>query len=256
MFAFNASLTHMVQWHFFQIHAIDHCLQLHKACHVEVAEFLVPNYSSFIGRLYHIRIVLLNINIEKIQVLLPLCFRHNGSMGIVHLTTILVKLHCETLRNEFVNINEIIFHFGNMKNLSDGCKQDSTSNLHYGLDAPFSNGLQNGVISHVHLPWNNGFVSDKPLLFECHVLCCARIDDPIVCRMIISTQGGNKHLILIFASLFCPFFLITILFQTIPHKMSRFFAIKTKFFICLMSFVKQCNIFHTFTFFSFGNFMK
>ncbi len=24
MFAFNVSFTHMVQWHFFQIHAIDH----------------------------------------------------------------------------------------------------------------------------------------------------------------------------------------------------------------------------------------
>jgi hypothetical protein len=38
MFAFNASFTHMVQWHFFQIHAIDHILRLLKTCHVEVAK--------------------------------------------------------------------------------------------------------------------------------------------------------------------------------------------------------------------------
>ncbi len=79
-----------------------------------------------------------------------------------------------------------------MKNLSEGCKQHSTSNLHCGLDAPFANGLQNGVISHVHLSWNNGFVNGEPFLFQCHVLCCARIDDPIVGHMIISIQGGKK----------------------------------------------------------------
>ncbi len=48
MFAFNASFTHMVQWHFFQIHAIDHFLQLFKTCHVEVAKSLVLKHSSFI----------------------------------------------------------------------------------------------------------------------------------------------------------------------------------------------------------------
>jgi hypothetical protein len=32
--------------------------------------------------------------------------------------------------------------------LSDGCKQQFTSNLHRGLNAPFANGFQNGV----HLP--------------------------------------------------------------------------------------------------------
>jgi len=140
-----------------------------------------------------------------------------------------------------------------MKNLNNGCKQQSTSNLHCGLDAPFANGLQNYVISHVHLPWNNGFISGEPLLFERHVLCCARIDDPIICRMIISTQGGNKHLFLIFTSLVYLFFLITLFLQTIPHKVSGFFTIKAKLFICFMSFVKACNIFRTFTFFSFGN---
>ncbi len=50
MFAFNASFTHMVQWHFFQIHAIDHCFQLFKIRHVEVAESLVPKCISFIWR--------------------------------------------------------------------------------------------------------------------------------------------------------------------------------------------------------------
>ncbi len=88
------------------------------------------------------------------------------------------------------------------------------------------------------------------------MLCCARIDDPIVCCMIISTQGGNKHLFLIFTSLVYLFFLITLLFQTFLHKVSRFLTIKAKHFICLMSFVKQCSIFRTFTFFSFRNLMK
>ncbi len=108
----------------------------------------------------------------------------------------------------------------------------------------------------VHLPWNNGFLNGEPLLFKCHVLCCAGIDDPMIHHMIISTQGGNKHLFLIFTSLVCFFFLITLLLQTISHKMSRFFVIKTKLFICFMSFVKQCNIFRIFTYFSFGNLMK
>ncbi len=152
MFPFNASFTHMVQWHFFQIHAIDHFFQLQKACHVKVAESLVPKCSSFIRRLCHICTLHSNINVEKIQVFLPSCFCQNNSMDIVHLTTILVKLHFQALRNEITNRNETIFHFGNMKNLSDGCKQHSTSNLHCGLDTPFANGLQNGFISHVHLP--------------------------------------------------------------------------------------------------------
>jgi len=170
-------------------------------------------------------------------------------MDIVHHITILVKLHFQALQNEFANENETIFHFGNMKNLNDGYEQRFTSNLHCGLDAPFANGLQNGVISHVHLLWNNGFISGEPFLFKCHVLCCAKIDDQIVGLMIISIQGSNKHLVLIFTSLVCPFFFITLLLQTIPHKEFRFYPMKTKLFVYLMSFVKQCGIFYTFTFF-------
>jgi hypothetical protein len=106
--------------------------------------------------------------------------------------TILVKLHFEALRNEFANENETILHFGNMKNLNDGCKQHSTSNLHYGLDAPFANGLQNGLISHVHFSWNNGFISGEPLSFKHHVLCCAKIDDPIVRHMILAPKAETN----------------------------------------------------------------
>ncbi len=102
-----------------------------------------------------------------------------------------------------VNKNETIFHFGNMKNLNHGCKQQFTSNLHCGLDVAFTNGLQNGVICHVHPSWNNGFISGEPFSFKYHVLCYAEINDLIVRRMIISTQGGNKHLFLIFTSLVC-----------------------------------------------------
>jgi hypothetical protein len=167
-------------------------------------------------------------------------------MDIVHLITILVKRYFQALQNEFVNVNEIVFHFGNMKSLCDGCKQHSTSNLHCGLDVPFANDLQNGVISHVHLQWNNGFVSGEPFLFKCHVLCCARINDPIVHCMIIGTQGGNKHLFLIFTSLVCLFFLMILLLQTIPYKMFEIFTMKTNLSVCLMSFIKQCDIFHTF----------
>jgi len=107
-----------------------------------------------------------------------------------------------------------------MKNLNDGCKQHFSSYLHYGLNVPFANGLQNGVNSHVHPLWNNGFVIGEPFSFEYHVLCCAKIDDPIICNMIISTQGNNKHLFFIFTSLICIFFLIILHFQTIPHKVS------------------------------------
>ncbi len=211
--------SHTVQWHFFQIHAIDHFLQLLKTRHVEVAKSLVLKHSSLIWKFCHICILFPNIDIEKVQVLLPLCFCHNGFMDIVHLTRILVKLHFQALWNEFVNKNETIFHFGNMKNLNDGCKRHSTSNLHCGLDAPFANDLKNGVISHVHLPWNNGFISGEPFLFKCHVLCCAKTDDPIICCMIINSQSDNKNLFLIFTSLVCFFFLITFLFQTIRHTL-------------------------------------
>ncbi len=126
-------------------------------------------------------------------------------MDIVHLTTILIKFHFQAFLNEFVNENDTIFHSGNVKNLSDGCKQHLNSNLHCGLDVPFANGLQNGVISHVHLPWNNGFINGEPLLFKFHVLCCPRINDPIIHCMIINIQCGNKHLFLIFISLVCLF---------------------------------------------------
>jgi hypothetical protein len=95
--------------------------------------------------------------------------------------------------------------------------------LHCGLDdAPFANGLQNGVISHVHLPWNNGFVNGEPLSFKCHVLCYVGIDDPIVCRIIISTQGGKKHLFLMFTSLVCFFFLVTLFLQQFLTKCPGF----------------------------------
>jgi hypothetical protein len=91
-------------------------------------------------------------------------------MGIVHLTTMLLKLYCEALRNDIANKNETILHFGKMKNLNDGYKEHSTSNLHYGLDAPFANGVQNGVISLVHLLWNNGFISgDTSDLCNMHI---------------------------------------------------------------------------------------
>jgi hypothetical protein len=63
-------------------------------------------------------------------------------------------------------------------------------------------------------------------------------------------------LFLVITSLVCFFLLITLLLQTIPHKVSEFFTIKAKLFICLMGFVNQCGILFTFTFFSFGNLMK
>jgi hypothetical protein len=66
MFPFNASFTHMVQWHFFQVHAIDHILQLLEIHHVEVVESLVPKCNSFIQKLYNIHIFLSNIDVEKI----------------------------------------------------------------------------------------------------------------------------------------------------------------------------------------------
>ncbi len=139
----------------------------------------------------------------------------------------------QTLRNEFANRKKTIFHFENIKNLHDGCKQHSTSNLHYGLDVPFANDLQNGVISHVHLPWSNGFVSGEPFSFKCHVLCCVIINNLIVRCMIISTEGDNKHLFLIFTSLVSLFFLIILLLQTIPHKMFMIFTIKTNLLFAL-----------------------
>jgi len=120
-------------------------------------------------------------------------------------------------------------------------------NLHYGLDAPSANGLQNGVISHVHPLWNNGFINGEPFLFKCYVLCCTKIDDLIVRHMIIGTQVGNKFFFFILTSLVCLFFVITFLLQTNSHKVSGFFAIKANLFKCLMNFVQKCGIFFTFT---------
>ncbi len=71
-----------------------------------------------------------------------------------------------------------------------------------------------------------------------------------------NTQGDTKYLFLIFTSLVCVFFLITLFLQTIPHKVSGFFIIRAKVFVRRMSFVKRRDIFRTFAFFSFGKFMK
>jgi hypothetical protein len=116
---------------------------------------LVPKCSSFIHRLCHICIFLLNIDIEKIQVFFSSCFRHNGSMGIVHLITILVKLHFQALRNEFANTNEIFFILGTWKIWV----MVVNNILPPTCIVIFANGLENGVISHVHLLWNNEFLS-------------------------------------------------------------------------------------------------
>jgi len=170
-------------------------------------------------------------------------------MDIVNLITILVKLHFQAFRNEFANENETILHFGNMKNLNDGCKQHSISNLQCGLDVPFANGLQNGVISHVHHPWNNGFISGEPLLFKCHVLCCVGIDDPIIHCMIISTQSDNKHLFFIFHKLGFLFLSHHSSSSNNYSQSAWVFYNKKKLFVYFMSFVEQCDIFHTFIFF-------
>ncbi len=99
------------------------------------------------------------LTLRRYKFFFPSCFCHHDSMDIVHLITILVKLHFQAFRNEFTNGNETIFHFRNMKNLSDGSKRHFTSNLYCGLWTPFANGLQNGVIFHVNLSWNNGFIN-------------------------------------------------------------------------------------------------
>jgi hypothetical protein len=95
----------------------------------------------------------------------------------------------------------------------------------------------------------------EPFLFECHVLCCTKIDDLIVCYMIINIQCRNKHLFLIFfASLVCLFLLIILLLQTIHNKKNLFFTIKKPYHLpyefC------QCGIFYTFIFFFLGKLMK
>jgi hypothetical protein len=65
------------------------------------------------------------------------------------------------------------------------------------------------------------------------VLCCVIINNLIVRCMIISTEGDNKHLFLIFTSLVSLFFLIILLLQTIPHKMFMIFTIKTNLLFAL-----------------------
>ncbi len=70
----------------------------------------------------------------------------------------------------------------------------------------FPSPLQNGVITHEHPPWGNALIRGKSLLFECHVLHCTGIDNPIIRGMIISTQCRNKHLLVIFTGLINFFF--------------------------------------------------
>jgi len=107
----------------------------------------MPKHCTFFQRICNVCRVLTHIHIKKVQVIVPLCLCHNNSSNIVDLTTILVKLHFETFRNEFTHGNEIILHFWNMKNLGDGCVSQFASHLHCGFDVPFANGLQNGVIA-------------------------------------------------------------------------------------------------------------
>ncbi len=78
----------------------------------------------------------MHLHIKKVQVLVPLCFHHNNSSSIVDLTTILVKFHFETFRNEFTHEDEIVLHFWNMKNLGDGYMWQFASHLHCGFMFP------------------------------------------------------------------------------------------------------------------------
>jgi hypothetical protein len=220
MFAFDTSFTNAMQRHFFQIHAIHHGIQLLKACHVEVAKSFILKHGTFLERICNACRVLTHIHIKKVQVFVASCLLHNNSLSIVDLTTILVKLHFETFKIEFIHRNETILHFWNMKNLGDGCVREFASHLHCGFDVPLANGVQNGVITHEHRPWGNVFVGGKPFLFECHVLRCTKIDNPIIHGMIISTQCHNKHLLVIFTSLisfsFSSFFFFKQIFTKCP----------------------------------------
>ncbi len=195
-----------MQQQFFQILAIHHGIQLLKACHVEMAKSFMPKHRTFLQRICNVCHVLTHLHIKKVQVLVPSCFRHNNSSNIIDLTTILVKLHFETFENEFTHENETILHFWNMKNLGDGCVCQFASHLHCGFDVPLANGLQNGVIAHEHPPWGNALIHGKPLLLECHVLHCTKIDNPFIRGMIIGTQCANKYLFMIFTSLIGFFF--------------------------------------------------
>jgi len=158
-----------------------------KAFHVEMAKSFMPKHRTFIQRICNV----CHVFAHQVQILVPSCFRHNNSSNIIDLTTILVKFHFETFRNEFTHRNDIIFHFWYMKNLGDGCMWQFGSHLHCGFNVPLTNGFQNSVIAHEHLPWGNALIRGKPFLFECHVLCGTRINNPIICGIIIGTQCSN-----------------------------------------------------------------
>jgi hypothetical protein len=66
------------------------------------------------------------------------------------------------------------------------------SHLHCGFDAPLANGLQNGVITHEHPPWGNALIRGKPFLFECHVLRCTGIDNPIITLSNLKVEVFNN----------------------------------------------------------------
>jgi len=86
-----------------------------------MAKSFMPKHRTFLQKIYNVCHVLAHLHIKKVQVLVPSCLRHNNSLSIVNLITILVKLYFETFENKFTHGNEIIFHFWDMKNLGDGC---------------------------------------------------------------------------------------------------------------------------------------
>jgi hypothetical protein len=101
-----------------------------------MAKSFLPKHRTFIRKICNVCCVLMHFHLKKVKVLVPSCFCHNNSSSIVDLTTIFVKLHFETLKNEFIHGDETIFHFWNMKNLSDGCKWQFAFHLHCGFDVP------------------------------------------------------------------------------------------------------------------------
>ncbi len=105
----------------------------------------------------------------------PPCFFHHNSMDIVHLTTILVKIHFQAFWNEFTNGNETNFILETWRTWVMVLSNILLQTCIVAFDVPFANGLQNGVIFHIHLSWNNGFINGEPFLFKCHVLCCTKI---------------------------------------------------------------------------------
>ncbi len=81
MFAFNELHTHGVMAILSSsCHSLF--LQLLETHHVKVAKSLVPKRKFYIQKLYHICVFLLNINIKKVQVLLPSCIGRNGFMDM------------------------------------------------------------------------------------------------------------------------------------------------------------------------------